>query len=456
MTGRRASLVRHPVALAGVLLATAGGVAFAALLVAELAGLFDNPYAGLVVFVVVPTIVVIALLLIPMGMWLEHRRLRHHPEAAREWFVIDFRSAVTRRRAITVLALTAVNVTIVLIAGYGSLHHMESPSFCGQTCHTPMAPQFTAWHDAPHSKVACVQCHVGEGARAVVHSKLNGVRQLFHVTTGSYPRPIPRVVQDMPQAQRVCGACHWAGKGFGDVVRIKREYADDESNTETATILQLFVGGPDLPSISGRAIHWHADPQVQVEYVSVDAEREIIPYVKVTNAQGEVREYMAEGASPDDVANGQRHTMDCMDCHNVVAHRIATTPEQAVDREIAAGRIPRELPFIRREGVRLLKASHASADQAVRTIDDELKRFYASVASGPDDAVTDAVTSLQNIYQRSVFPDMNVTFGTYPDNLGHMASSGCFRCHDDSHKASDGATINADCEYCHRQIEPRP
>ena len=452
----RASLVRHPIALAGVLLATAGGVGFAALLVAELAGLFDNPYAGLVVFVVVPAIVVIGLLLIPLGMWLEHRRLQRHPERAREWFVIDFRSAATRRWAITVLALTAINVTIVLIAGYGSLHHMESPSFCGRTCHTPMEPQFAAWHDAPHSKVACVQCHVGEGARAFVHYKLNGVRQLFHVATGSYPRPIPGVVHDMPQAQRVCGACHWAGKGFGDIVRIKREYADDESNTETATILQMFLGGPGLPSISGRAIHWHADPRVQVEYVSVDAERQTIPYVKVTNAQGEVREYLAEGATPDDVANGQRRTMDCMDCHNVVAHRIAPTPEQAVDREIASGRIPRDLPFIRREGVRLLKASHATADEAVRTIDNELKTFYASVASGPDDTVADAVTSLQNIYRRSVFPNMKVTFGTYPDNLGHMTSSGCFRCHDDSHKASDGTTISADCEYCHRQIEPRP
>ena len=47
---------------------------------------------------------------------------------------------------------------------------------------------------------------------------------------------------------------------------------------------------------------------------------------------------------------------------------------------------------------------------------------------------------------------MNVTFGTYPDNLGHMTSSGCFRCHD-SLAAKDGTTINSDCEYCHKQID---
>ena len=378
----RTSLLRHPVALAGGLLATVGAVLFAALLMAQLWGLFDNPYAGLVVFVVVPAIFVAGLLLIPVGMWLERRRLRHGATVAREWFVIDFRSAATRRWALAVLALTAVNVTIVLLAGYGSLHYMESPAFCGTACHTPMHPQFTAWQNAPHSRVTCVQCHIGEGGRAFAHYKLNGVRQLYHVATGNYPRPVPGVA-DMRPANEVCGACHWAGKNFGDTVRVKREYADDESNTETTTILQLHVGGPGLPTASGRAIHWHADPRVRIEYVSVDADRQTIPYVRVTDAQGQVREYLADGATSADLEKGQRRTMDCIDCHNVVAHRIAPTPEQAVDREIAAGRIPRELPFIRREGVRLMTATHGTADEAVRAIENELRNFYASQGTGP-------------------------------------------------------------------------
>ena len=453
---RRTPHVRHPVALAGVLLATAGAVAFAALLVAELWGLFDNPYAGLVVFVLVPAIVVLGLLLIPLGMWLEHRRLIAHPGADRDWFVIDFRSARTRRLAMAVLALTAVNITIVLLAGYGSLHYMESPTFCGQACHTPMHPQFTAWQDAPHSQVKCVQCHVGEGTRAFVHYKLNGIRQLYHVATGGYERPIPGVVADFRPAHEVCGACHWAGKDFGDVVRVKRDYADDEANTETITILQMLVGGPGVPTSSGRAIHWHADPRVQVEFVSVDAERQTIPYVRVTNAQGQVREFTADGATSADIAKGQRRTMDCVDCHNVVAHRVAQTPEQAVDRALATGRIPRGLPFVRREGVRLMKASHATEDGAVRAIGTELQQFYTSAGGGTDAAVAGAVASLQNIYRRNVFPAMKVTFGTYPDNVGHTTSSGCFRCHDGSHTAKDGTTISAECEYCHKQIEPRP
>ena len=78
---------------------------------------------------------------------------------------------------------------------------MESPTFCGQACHTPMQPQFTAWGDAPHARVACVSCHIGEGARGSSHAKLSGVRQLVEVATNSYPRPIPPGAK-MPTARR--------------------------------------------------------------------------------------------------------------------------------------------------------------------------------------------------------------------------------------------------------------
>jgi len=35
------------------------------------------------------------------------------------------------------------------------------------------------------------------------------------------------------------------------------------------------------------------------------------------------------------------------------------------------------------------------------------------------------------------------------NNIGHMDSPGCFRCHDDSHKTKDGMAIGQDCETCH-------
>jgi hypothetical protein len=132
---------------------------------------------------------------------------------------------------------------------------METPGFCGQTCHLPMHPQFTAWQATTHARVRCVECHIGDGARAMVHYKLVGVRQLFHVVTNQIPKPIPGVA-DLRPALEICGNCHWSDRGFGERIRVIREFADDETNAETATILQMHVGGPGQPTAAGRAIHW--------------------------------------------------------------------------------------------------------------------------------------------------------------------------------------------------------
>ena len=54
------------------------------------------------------------------------------------------------------------------------------------------------------------------------------------------------------------------------------------------------------------------------------------------------------------------------------------------------------------------------------------------------------------VYNRNVFPELKVAWNTYPDNLGHEASPGCFRCHDGSHATRDRkTTITQDCEACH-------
>ena len=149
-----------------------------------------------------------------------------------------------------------------------------------------------------------------------------------------------------------------------------------------------------------------------------------------------------------------RRTMDCIDCHNTVGHPIAPTAEQAVDRAIAAALVSRDLPYARREIVHLLKASYPSQDAALSAIDQGLRSFYQSNGGSEDqNAVTQTVLAAQDLYRRSVFSSMKVTWGSYPDNKGHVASIGCFRCHDDSHKATDGSTISADCEFCHKQIE---
>ena len=452
---QRAALVRHPVSIAGALITTTAAVVFVALLIASLFGLFDNPYSGLVVFVAIPALFVLGLVLIPLGMWLQRRKLARNPGTVDDWPVVDFRLPRVRRVALLFTALTALNVVIILIAGYGSLHYMESPTFCGQTCHVPMTPQFNAWKAGIHARTACVDCHVGEGAKGFLHAKLAGTRQLAHVMTGSFPRPIPPGANVPPGGHSLtCGRCHQPMKTPGDVITVKREYADDEANTETMTVLLMHVGRANP---SGRAIHWHADPFTRVEFASPDHSRQTIPYVKVTDAKGQVKEYFAADVTAPPAGGGLR-TMDCVDCHNMAGHRIAPSAALAVDAAIAGGQISRALPFARREGVRVLEATYPSDDAAAQGIDQEIRKFYSSLGRPVDNQeVGRAVAALQGVYRSNVFPSMKVTWGSYPDNKGHNAAPGCFRCHDGNLTAKDGSTINSDCEYCHTQVErPTP
>jgi hypothetical protein len=144
--------------------------------------------------------------------------------------------------------------------------------------------------------------------------------------------------------------------------------------------------------------------------------------------------------------------MDCVDCHSRPAHRIAPTAEGAVDAAISAGEISRSLPFVRREGIRLVTAEYPTKDEGLQAIDRELRGFYSGQAPAEERELARAIASLQNVYRRNVFPSMKVTFGTYPDNRGHSTSNGCFRCHDDTLTAADGTVISGDCEYCHKEI----
>lgn len=65
------------------------------------------------------------------------------------------------------------------------------------------------------------------------------------------------------------------------------------------------------------------------------------------------------------------------------------------------------------------------------------------------DALEQAIAATQNIYRTNVFPAMKVGWGTYNNQIGHVTTQGCFRCHDANHKSRDGKVIGQDCESCH-------
>lgn len=429
---------RNPLSLAGAWLTTLSALAFLLYYAFEWFGLIVSPYAGLFGFVLVPAVFLVGLLLIPIGIWREGRR-RRRGVAAWQWPAIDLNLPPVRRVLLVVAILTLVNLTIVALAGFGAIHYMETNQFCGQVCHEPMRPEFVAHQFNAHASVDCVRCHVSPGAAGMIRAKLNGTRQAYEVITRTFGRPIPSApARNIPVAAETCLRCHSRVRPQPDITQTTHEYDNDEANTDTPTTIVLYT----------QRNHWHARADVSVEYVTTDEKRQEIPYMRVTRPDGKVVEYFADGVSA--VPAGTRRVMDCMDCHSRPAHTFAPTAERAVDDAITAGWIPRTLSFVRREVVAALKQTYPTEVAAEAGIRRRIGEFYSSHPA-PENHVAQAAETAVLLYRTNVFPQMNVTWGTYFDQNGHTDVDGCLRCHDDEHSTRDGVILKNDCALCHSE-----
>ena len=441
----------NPVSLLGAILTTSSGITLVGFWLLEvLFGSPKHPYAGIVLFLVLPAIFAAGLVLIPIGLLWRRRQMHRRGELPTAYPRIDLARPAPRRAAILAAALTLANVAILGAGSYKGVEYMDSSQFCGLTCHKVMAPEYSAYQGSPHSRVECVNCHIGPGASWFVRAKLAGARQVLAVARNSYSRPIPSPVRELRPARETCEQCHWPRQFHGDKLVVRKKYGDDEANTPAVTVLLMRIGGHRLGGSAG--IHGrHLADTERIHYVSTDGKRQVIPRVTYVDDAGKTVEYVSEDAKPGEAA-GERRAMDCMDCHNRPTHAF-DLPEQAVDRALSEGAIDASLPFVRKKSVELLRTEYPDRETAARELSGRLADFYRNdypkVYTEHRAAVDAAVSRVQAIYARNIFPNMKVTWGTYPNNVGHEEFPGCFRCHDDKHKSADGRVITQDCDACH-------
>jgi NapC/NirT cytochrome c family, N-terminal region len=440
-------LTLHWLGLVGTGLVTTAGISWLFVLPLGVRGHASNPYVGIVVFLILPVIFFAGLALIPIGIYFGKRRLQTDIES-----IFD-RKAALRRIAWFLGVTTVLNVLIGTQFTYRAVKHMETPQFCGQSCHS-MSPEFAAYANSPHSKVECVECHVAPGAAGWIASKTAGIRQLFETVGNTYARPIPSALESgrLVPATQTCENCHWPQK-FGSVrLRVINHYAEDEQNTRTQTVLMMMVGGSKFAGIHGA----HFGTGIQIRYAADDPKRQTIPWVEYRNTISSSDEvFLSEGVTQDAVDNLPKHGMQCVDCHNRPTHTFES-PEGAMNNALALGEISAGLPFVKKKGVELLKATYGSTGEASKEIPAVLVSYYRQ--NYPDLyvkrslEVEEAARAILAIYNRNVFLDLKVGWGTYPNNLGHTEFPGCFRCHDGSHTTKDGKTIVQDCNTCHEQL----
>lgn len=442
-------LTRHWVSLLGAALVTTAVVSWLIVLPQTIRGHVNNPYLGIVVFLIVPAIFFVGLVLIPIGIYLARRQIRAGVAAEGP---LD-RKIVLQRVAWFVGLTTLLNLLIGTQFTYRAVKHMETPQFCGATCHV-MKPEFSAYQNAPHSKVECVECHVVPTGAGWIRSKTSGTRQLFEVLLNTYPRPIPSAIATnrLVPSRETCENCHWSQRFTGVRLRVIDKYADNEMNSHTQTVLMMMVGGSKSSGIHGA----HFGPGIHIRFATADPKRQTIPWVEYRNTvTGENQTFVSSDSAADSAKPLPKYDMQCVDCHNRPSHPF-DLPDRAVDKAMALGDIPVNVPFIKKKSVELLKASYSTSQEAADKLPQTLVSFYRqsypAVYNQRSQDINQAAQAVLAIYNRNVFPEMKVSWGTYPNNLGHTDFPGCFRCHDGSHTAAGDKTITQDCSSCHEPL----
>ncbi len=346
-------------------------------------------------------------------------------------------------------AILGVLTLMLLVGGAYGWDYTNSPGFCGTTCHT-MPPEYAAYEVSPHARIACVECHIGrEFIGNQIFRKAGDLRHVIATTFNTFEYPI--MAGKMRPARETCEKCHTPEKFSDDSLRVINHYNDDRDNTPYSIYLVLKTGGGAKREGLGRGIHWHIVNKVL--FYTTDPADQNIPYIRVYNDDGTTEEYVdiESGFDPSQITESDLKEMDCITCHNRITHRIFT-PQESMDQTLARGAIDPAIPNIFAKGVEVLNAAYTTQEEALTAITnlgDFYENNYPEFYATNEESIKTAISVIQQIYTQSVFIDQKVDWNTHPNNIGHVNSPGCFRCHDGKHLNADQEAIRLECNLCH-------
>jgi hypothetical protein len=411
---------------------------------------------GLFIYIILPGFLIMGLLLIPVGMLRERRRIHKTGwDSTGKLPKIDLNDP-RHRNAFIIFTITTIIVLFLSTMGsFEAFHITESVEFCGTLCHEVMEPEHVAYQNSPHANVSCVECHVGSGASWYVKSKLSGLHQIYAVWTNSFKRPIETPLHDLRPARETCERCHWPQKFYARSLWTNKYFLTDSLNTEWDVILQMKTG-PEYSGLGLReGIHWHINPDINIDYISDDDKRELISYVKYTNkSTGVVTIYKNEENPVTDstINSATARTMDCIDCHNRPSHNY-NSPNVYFDKIMLTGKVSNTIPFFKKVVMGVLSQTFNTKDSAMLMIEkgiiDYYKQEYPDYYGRNVKFIRESIDAVKEAYSKNTFPEMRVSYDHYPEHIGHLETNGCFRCHNNTFKADNGRVISKDCNLCH-------
>jgi nitrate/TMAO reductase-like tetraheme cytochrome c subunit len=351
-------------------------------------------------------------------------------------------------RILPYLVLGALSLGVLIAAAYG-WEYTNSPSFCGTSCHT-MPPEYNSYLVSPHARILCVECHIGRGFIATkITRKAGDLRHVIFTIFKTYEFPI--TARQMRPSRETCELCHFPEKFSDDSFRQINTFLNDKDNTPYTIYLTLKTGGGSTREGLGRGIHWHIETSIQ--YYAQDTEEQIIPYIRVYHEDGTYNEFydIASDFDPASIDETELKDMDCITCHNRITH-LVNLPEDSMDAAIVQGLIDRSIPEIRLKGIEALRGTYSSNEEGligIAGLANYYQAYYPDFYNSNTAIIQNAIQVIQDIYSQSVHVEQLSDWNTHPNNIGHLYSPGCFRCHDGKHMTVENDAIRLECNLCH-------
>jgi hypothetical protein len=453
------AVARSRVALIG---AQVSGMVLPVLLIClflDMHGVVKNPYFGFLIYMVMGPLFVAGLVSMVTGLFLFKDKEEigvYALEYLKEQISMPGRLSRVRKLIYISSFLTFLTLTVIVVVAYYGFTYTESVRFCGMFCHTVMEPEYITYQNSPHSRVPCVDCHISSSAGVITKSKISGIRMIFATLFNRYDRPIPTPISSLRPTREVCEKCHRPEKFHGDKLYVKESFRPDRENTMVQTVLLMKIGSGGYREQMAQGIHWHVSPRHLVYYQEDPRQPDRIDRIKLIDHDGAVSIYQRGGKAPG--PDEAYRLLDCLGCHNRPTH-IFLSPDEALDNKLATGVIPVDLPYVKKLALELLQRDFAGKEQARRQIDTAVNEWYGenypALAAAAPKKVAKAARGIYQAWSENVFPEMNITWRTYDNKLGHSSERGCFRCHNKELVSLEGRVISSNCNLCHAVLADR-
>ena len=130
------SLFRNYISLVGAAIFIASLFSVVLLFLLEITSSGENPYLGILTYIIFPSILIFGLVVVIVGALVERRR-RHRaaPSDIAAYPKLDLNDPHSRRAVFVFLFVTFLFISASAFGSYRAFEYTESVGFCGQTCH---------------------------------------------------------------------------------------------------------------------------------------------------------------------------------------------------------------------------------------------------------------------------------------------------------------------------------